>query len=64
MICYKDRTFCISENCTCEEGRKYTEQIQEDANGWWKRSGCKGDGPVAIADICQGKTWEEEDGSQ
>ena len=52
MICYKDRTYCVSENCTCHPDCKYTEQVQNDANFWWKNSGCKGDGPVAIAYLC------------
>lgn len=60
MICFMDRTYCMNPNCTCDEYRRYTEEVQKDANGWWSRSGMRGDGPVAIADLC-GEPWEEED---
>ena len=53
MICYKDRTFCISENCTCHPDRKYTEQVQNDADLWWNAiDRVAGSGPVMVADLC------------
>lgn len=56
MICYKDRTFCISENCTCEEGRKYTEKVRLEAQKWWGSD----DAPIAMGYLCG--HGEEEDG--
>ena len=58
MICFKDRTFCISENCTCEEGRKYTEKVRLEAQKWWGSD----DAPIAMGYLCG--HGEEEDGSQ
>lgn len=31
MICYGDRTFCASENCTGKCGRQLTDEVREDA---------------------------------
>lgn len=47
MICYHDRTFCISPNCTC--GRKLTDHIREAA----KKAGL----PVAMAYFCGESTY-------
>lgn len=55
MICYKDRTFCISENCKCGPMYKYTEEIKKAA----KEFGL----PVALAYFC-GEPKESKDGSQ
>lgn len=48
MICYKDRTFCINENCTCGPDRKYTEKVQLEAEKWWGSDNA----PVMVADLC------------
>lgn len=48
MIYYKDMTFCISENCKNECGRKLTEEIKRDAERWW---GSK-DAPISMSHFC------------
>lgn len=55
MICYKDRTFCISDNCTCGPNYKYTEEIGLAAEKFGL--------PVAVAYFCD-EPKEDEDGSQ
>ena len=32
MICYRDRTFCVSEGCKNECGRQLTKEDREKAN--------------------------------
>ena len=49
MICFRDKTFCINENCTCDSDRKLTEEVLDAAAFWW---GSK-DAPIAVADLCQ-----------
>lgn len=44
MICYKDRTFCCSPNCTNECGRKLTEEVKEEA----KKVGL----PICVSMFC------------
>lgn len=46
MICFQDRTFCISPNCKC--GRKFTPAIQAAAEKWWGTS----DAPIALGYLC------------
>lgn len=46
MICYSDRTFCISKDCKC--GRELTKEIEDAAVKWW---GSK-DAPIAVACFC------------
>ena len=48
MICYKDKTFCISEDCTCGPDRKYTEKVRLDAERWWGST----DAPIMVANLC------------
>lgn len=45
---YRDKTFCISENCTCHPDRKYTEKVQLEAEKWWGSD----DAPIAVANLC------------
>ena len=46
---YKDRTFCISENCTCHPDRKYTEKVRLEAEKW---CGWAFEAPVMVANLC------------
>ena len=46
MICYLDKTFCVSPNCKCE--RKLTNKIRKAAEKWW---GGK-DVPIAVGYLC------------
>lgn len=46
MISYLDRTFCISDKCTC--GRKLTPDIIRAAKEWWGGE----DAPISVADFC------------
>jgi hypothetical protein len=56
MLCYLDKTFCISPNCENKCGRKLTEEIIADANKWWgKPSGA----PIAMSSFCQDMSDEE-----
>lgn len=62
MICYLDRTFCISKNCQNKCGRKLTKEIVRDAIKWWGSE----DVPVAISCFCSdeniykiGKRYDE-----
>ena len=45
MIVYKDITFCINPNCTCDPSHRLTEEVKEKA----KRMGL----PIAMGDLCQ-----------
>ncbi len=45
MICYQDRTFCISPGCRCMD--KLTRHVIEGATEWWK--GMRGAPPIAVA---------------
>lgn len=49
MMCYKDRTFCVSPSCTNECGRKLTPEIREAAQKWW---GMEGEAPIACSFFC------------
>ena len=51
MIHYKDRTFCVSENCKC--GRKLTPEVEAAAEKWWTaRGGAPGEAPISVANFC------------
>ena len=50
MICYLDKTFCISPNCHCE--RKLTDKIRQDARKWWGGP----DVPIAVGYMCNPKS--------
>ncbi len=47
MICYSDRSYC-SANCTPIKpcSIQLTEQIVQDAEQWWGKSGA----PIAVTD--------------
>ena len=51
MMCYKDRTYCISKGCQNKCGRKLTDLVKEGAERWW---GSK-DAPIAVAEFCDAK---------
>lgn len=55
MICYLDRTFCISPDCTC--GRKLTEEIKEGARKWWGDDNA----PIAMSYFCGGEPEPKDD---
>ena len=54
MLCYLDRTFCVSKNCTNKCGRKLTKEIEIEANLWWTNSfkGRDGQAPIACSYFC------------
>ena len=51
MICFLDRTFCSSPNCTGKCGRQWTPELQARAKEWWK--GLEGEPPVAFSNFCK-----------
>lgn len=51
MICYRDRTFCISPGCTNECGRKLTAEVRAAARAWWGGD----DAPIAMGYFCGGE---------
>ncbi len=55
MIHFRDMTFCINPNCTCNEGRKLTDEIRAAAEKWWGKPGA----PICMGDICGAKKEEE-----
>lgn len=55
MICYRDRTFCVSKNCTNECGRQLTPEIVEDAKKWWGGD----DAPIAQGTFCESKATDD-----
>lgn len=61
MICYRDMTFCISENCTNECGRKLTPEIREAAEEWWQEFADDGsNAPIAVAKYCEDDNEKED----
>lgn len=57
MLCFLDRTFCSSSNCTGKCGRQWTKELQERANKWWGGPGA----PVAFSDFCSTSSKEEKE---
>lgn len=55
MICYLDRTFCVSPNCKCD--RKLTNEIKQAAIKWWGNT----DAPISVAYFCGGKTNDQDE---
>lgn len=53
MLCYRDTTFCVSENCKC--GRKLTPEIIAAAERWWGKPGA----PIAKANFCDTEETEK-----
>jgi hypothetical protein len=58
MICYLDRTFCISPECINECGRKLTKEIEKAAEKWWKGFKAEGGPPIAMSCFCGGDLEE------
>jgi len=54
MLCYQDRTFCISPECTNECGRKLTDEIRAEANEWWTKQmgGTEGGALFSVQEFC------------
>lgn len=59
MMCYQDRTFCITPGCVC--GNALTDDIRAAAVKWWGSE----DAPIAVARRCEGdaiaRSLERED---
>lgn len=53
MICFLDKTFCSSPNCTGKCRRQWTSELQAQAEKWWKNM--PGEPPVAFSDFCSEK---------
>jgi len=51
MICYLDRTFCSSPDCTNDCGRKFTKEHEKGAALWAKQMGIES-APIAYSDFC------------
>lgn len=49
MICYKDKTFCVSSNCKC--GRELTDKIKQEAEAFGL--------PLALANFCDDRSVNE-----
>jgi hypothetical protein len=50
MICYKDKTFCISSNTRCQNTKCYrflSDDEREKARIWWGSD----EAPIAFADF-------------
>lgn len=45
MICFQDKTFCVSPDCTCEN--PLTKKVIEDAERWWGKGA-----PIAVGFLC------------
>tara|TARA_R100001086_G_scaffold19134_1_gene9250 strand:+ start:322 stop:516 length:195 start_codon:yes stop_codon:yes gene_type:complete len=60
MICYRDRTYCVSPDCTNECGRKLTPEIRKEADKWWGKG--PGSAPIAISCFCGGDIKDIVDG--
>lgn len=51
MMCYMDRTFCVSEKCENKCGRKLTKEIRKAAKKWWGSD----DAPICVGKFCEDK---------
>jgi hypothetical protein len=49
MICYLDRSFCVSEGCTNKCGRKLTPEIIKAAHEWWGSE----EAPICTGTFCE-----------
>lgn len=54
MICYLDKTFCVSLNCENKCGRKLTDKVIKSAIQWWGSD----DAPIAMSCFCGGDLQE------
>lgn len=54
MMCYRDMTFCRSENCRNECGRQLTDEVRAGAARWWASpDNPKGEGaPICVGEFC------------
>lgn len=51
MICFRDMTFCIHPDCTCDPERQLTDEVREAARKWWGSD----DAPISMGYICKPK---------
>jgi hypothetical protein len=56
MICFKDRTFCSSKNHKPECDRRWTPELQAEADRWWGKPGA----PVSFTNFCGGEEIEPD----
>lgn len=56
MICFRDRTYCVSKNCTNKCGRKLTDEVTAAAKVWWGGD----DAPIAVGTFCEEETTNVE----
>jgi hypothetical protein len=64
MLCYRDMTFCNSENHLPDCRRQLTAQVVYDAKRWWmKGGGDPEETPIAVSPFCdvRRKKMEEAD---
>jgi len=62
MMCYRDRTFCVSPNCKNECGRKLTQEIRDAAEKWWNpkdEPDKRNQAPIAVSCFCGGDLNEQ-----
>lgn len=59
MLCYQDKTFCISPDCTDECGRQFTPKIKAEAEAWGKARGLINGAPVCFSYFCDQPTNHE-----
>jgi hypothetical protein len=48
MMCFRDKTFCCSEQHEPECDRAWTGELQAAADRWWGKPGA----PVCFAPLC------------
>lgn len=56
MMCYLDRSFCVSEGCENKCGRKLTDEIREKAAEWWGSDAV----PISVGYFCAGKVGSDD----
>ena len=53
MICFRDTTYCNAPHHTKDCQRRWTRELANQADLWWRTGGGKpGEAPVAFADFC------------
>lgn len=50
MICFRDKTFCVSPNCENKCGYKLTDEIKKEADKWWGKG--EGQAPISMSYFC------------
>lgn len=53
MMCYLDKTFCVSPQCENKCHRKLTPEIEKAADEWWGKGENKA--PIAVSYLCGGE---------